>query len=343
MKVALATVLVLSTLPLAAQQTGVAHPPEMVDDLPAPQQVAAPPADERPAFSKPSAAIPQTAVTVREAPAYQSPSATLQQKDLAAFNPDANIVTEVENNPHELPMGTLIRTRLKGSIETATTGRNTPFRVDITDPIEHNGRVVIPAGSVLHGRITQIRGGRRIGGAAAIHLEPERITLPDGTEYPIHAAVVDTDQYGSLRINSEGTLVRRDHAKETLAAMSLATGGAAAAGGVMGGPAGALVGAGVGAGVSTVWWLKQDHQTHLPEGSLLIWSLTDAMPIESLVREPEYAGTGMTRPAADGARYDGAQNDDSREMDPSGLHRRAVAPPAPAPQTTAPQSFVPTN
>ena len=57
---------------------------------------------------------------------------------------------------------------------------------------------------------------------------------------PIHASVVDTDQFNSTRIDDEGNIIRKDHAKQTLTAMSLTTGSAAAAGGVIGGPAGAL-------------------------------------------------------------------------------------------------------
>ena len=324
MKLAAVAVIVASALPLAAQQTGVAHPPEVVvDDSPvAPAQTGSTP--------KPSAAIPMTAPTDNgTVTTYQSPAVTLKTHDLAALNqantssdPDANIVTEVPSSPHELSTGTLIRMRLQSSIETASTAQNTAFSGEISDDIEHYGRVVIPAGAVLHGRITEIRGGRRIAGAAAIHLEPHDITLPDGTEYLIRAAVVDTDQYGSLKINSEGTLVRKDHAKETLAAMSLATGGAAAAGAVIGGGVGALVGAGLGAGVSTIWWLKQDLQTHLPKGSLLIWSLTEPMEIESLVREPDYAGN---------------RGESAVEPAKPTLKPRAVEP------SPIPQSFVPTN
>jgi hypothetical protein len=139
--------------------------------------------------------------------------------------------------------------------------------------MERAGQVIIPTGSVVHGRVTVVRGGRRISGAAAIHLLPESVTLPDGTQYTIHAQVIDTDQSNATRVDEEGTILRRDHPASTLAAMSLTTGGAAAAGAVVGGGVGALVGAGIGAGVSTVWWLKQDRQETIPQDTSVVFSL----------------------------------------------------------------------
>ncbi len=341
MKFAALAVLAASTVPALAQQTGVSHPPDVVveDSAAAPVTIVVEP---KPSAAKPMGAEEKAAAPQQTTPAapvtrpvpsrpayesdaavYRSPAETLKAHDIAAFDPDANIVTEVPTNAHELPTGTLVRMRLKQQIETASTAENTKFSGEITDDIKHNGRVIIPAGSVLHGRITAIRGGRRISGAAMIHMEPREITLPDGTQYPVRASVVDTDQYGDLKINSEGTLVRKDHGKETLAAMSLATGGAAAAGAVVGGGVGALVGAGLGAGVSTVWWLKQDRQTHLPKDSLLIWSLTEPMEIRPLVREPDFADA----------------SEPSRSAKPALVPRARTA----EPSGSVPQAYVPTN
>ena len=108
------------------------------------------------------------------------------------------------------------------------------------------------------------------------------------------------------RVDEEGNILRKDHVGATLAAMSLTTGGAAAAGAVLGGGVGAVVGAGVGAGVSTAWWLKQDRQTHLPKESLIVLELSEPLMIRSLVREPEFSAMppqreSMQAPVAVGA------------------------------------------
>jgi hypothetical protein len=197
-------------------------------------------------------------------------------------NEDAGIVTYVPSRPNEVPAGTLLATRIKETISTVSTPVGTRFTAEVTAPMERDGRVIIPAGSVLHGRVTVVRGGRRISGAAAIHLLPENVTLPDGTQYVLHAQVIDTSEHNVTRIDDEGTILRRDHVKGTLAAMSLTTGGAAATGAVLGGVPGAFIGAGIGAGVSTVWWLKQDRQAVVPQDTAIIFSLSTPMSVTPL-------------------------------------------------------------
>ena len=204
------------------------------------------------------------------------------QDTLNTSDEDAGIVTYVPSRPNEVPAGTLLATRIRETISTVNTPLGTRFTAEVIAPMERDGRVIIPAGSTLEGHVSVVRGGRRVSGAAAIHLLPESVTLPDGTHYLVHAQVVDTSQHNVTRIDNEGTILRRDHIKGTIAAMSLTTGGAAATGAVFGGVPGFFIGAGIGAGVSTVWWLKQDRQEVVPENTGVIFSLNTPMTITPL-------------------------------------------------------------
>jgi hypothetical protein len=298
--------------PAMAQQTGVSHPPDaIVENNPAVEAPQAP-------LAKPSSAIPYDMPQAGpQAAAPERSAVVLHSRSENSADADAGIVTDVPRRPNELPTGTPLRMRLREEIATDTTPTNTPFAADLSENVVSAGRVVLPAGSTVEGTITHVRGGKRFHGAALIHLQPQVIVLPDGTRMPLRAAVIDTDQYAHTRVDDEGNILRKDHVGSTLAAMSLTTGGAAAAGAVLGGGVGALVGAGVGAGVSTAWWLKQDRQTHLPKESLIVLELTEPLEIRSLVREPEFSAMPPSResmqPVASGAAY------------------------------VAPQSFVPTN
>lgn len=308
----LALAALLVATPLLAQNTGVSHPPDvLVDDQPLTQSAA-----------KPSAAVPMNSPSDETYQPYR-PAVALHTRVAvpSSSDPDAGIVTELPRNPNELPVGTTLRMRLRTAIATDGTQPNTPFLADLTDNIESDGRVVLPAGATIEGLITQVRGGRRIRGTALIHLEAQAVVLPDGTRMPLHAAVIDTDQYANTRVDEEGNIRRKDHVGATLAAMSLTTGGAAAAGAVLGGGVGALVGAGVGAGVSTAWWLKQDRQAHLPGNALVVLGLTEALPIRGLVREPQFSAIPSQPIVTTSTQV-------SR---------------GPEPAYTAPQSFVPTN
>jgi hypothetical protein len=200
---------------------------------------------------------------------------------------DAGIVTRVPWPVGTVPDGALLKVRLQETISTETTKPGTWFSAELAEPVMGNGRLYLPAGSVLKGRVTWANGGSRISGGAAIHLETRTITLPDGTEYPVHARVIDTNSWQNTKVDSEGTITRREHTKETLATVGLATGGGAAAGAMIGGVPGALIGAGIGAGVSTVVWLKQDRQAVLPKDLGVVFSLTTPMRIA-----PEKIGPG---------------------------------------------------
>jgi len=192
---------------------------------------------------------------------------------------NAGIVTHVPSRPGEVPDGTLVKVKLHEELSSLTTKAGTSFTAEVSEPVERDGQVVVPAGSMLEGRVTWVRGGKRIGNSAAIHLEARTITLPDGSQYTLHARVIDTDRWDDTKVDNEGTILRKDHSKATATTISAATGGGLVAGAVLGGLPGAVVGAGVGAGVSTVVWARQDRQADLPKDLCIIFSLTEPMRI----------------------------------------------------------------
>ena len=335
MKLPIATAaLVFITLPVLAQdaRTGVSTPPSAEITTTSEDSAAVPALKPRVPEAKPSAAVPMSAAPTTATPTaqdhvvygayvpYHAPGTPAPAPvSKAAFDPDANIVTEtttdapvvdtpamdagivtsVPEREGEIREGTLLKARISKGLSTTSTLEGSQFTASLTEPVIKDGRVILPIGSVVEGDVTEVHSGRRISGRAALHLEPRDVKLPDGTHYVIHAQLIDTDQYNHSNVNSEGTLVRRDHPKETLAAMSVSTGGAAAAGAMMGGGVGALVGAGIGAGASTVLWLKQDRQEALPKDSLLVFSLTTPMMLKPLSNPTV---SSVTAPAA--APYD---------------------------------------
>jgi hypothetical protein len=139
--------------------------------------------------------------------------------------------------------------------------------------------VLLPAGSQIRGRISYIHGGHRISGPASIRLQPDFITLPDGTSRRLNADVFRIEDLSNAHVNSEGTIVGGGHPKAALTAVAAATGGAAVTGAVLGGGVGAVVGAGIGAGAGTIWWLKREVQQELPIGLGLVFSLNEPLSV----------------------------------------------------------------
>jgi hypothetical protein len=277
--------LVLAAVPTLAQKsmTGVSNPePATIsttgDNAATPQLTPR----VKPSAGTPAAAPASTgAVVYGPYVPYGGAATGSSTKLVSTDDQDAMIVTSVPEREGELREGTLLKTQIMQNLSTKTTLEGTRFTAQLTEAIERNGRVIIPVGSMLEGRVTEVHGGRRISGAAALHLETQDITLPDGTHYVVHAQLIDTGK-SEFKVTGEGTLKRKDHAKETLAVMSLTTGSGATAGALIGGGFGALVGAGIGAGVSTVIWLKEDRQATLPKDVALVFSLTTPMVLTPL-------------------------------------------------------------
>lgn len=276
--------LLLAATALSAQTSGTSHP-EALDDtitVAAPQPV------------KPSPAVPMApaapmlhehdaSATVQPAP-VETAAIRHESHLIDPDDDNSGIVTEVYTPSNTVPEGTLIRVKLSHEISTKTTERNDQFQAFLSAPIEHHGRIVIPAGSVLTGRVTELHTGHHLGKGAAIHLEPESITLPDGSVYKLNAQVVDLTSDQRARVSSEGTIISNDRTPGTVAALGVTTTTGLITGAALGGGVGAVVGAGIGAGVSTAIWVNQSTTQTLPEGTEIILSLSSPMMLENVTR-----------------------------------------------------------
>jgi hypothetical protein len=276
--------LVLAAAPMFAQTSGVSRPDSTVitsdDAVPTPK-----PLTPRPSAAVPMTTAPATTEVYGAYVPYTGPKvagAPVATHAMPVEDPrDAMIVVDVPERAGELREGTLLKTKMIDTLSTSTTIEGSRFTAAVTEPIERNGRVIIPVGSILEGRVTEVHGGKRISGGALLHLETSDVTLPDGTHYIVHAQVVGTGK-SEFKVTDEGTLKKKDHAKETLVVLGGVTGAGAVTGAVLGGGVGAIVGASIGAGVSTVIWLKQDRQATLPKDVTLVFSLTTPMILTPL-------------------------------------------------------------
>jgi hypothetical protein len=284
--------LVLAAAPAFSQSamTGVSNPDPVA--ITSSDDAAAQAGSQTPT-AKPSADVPATvpaSPAVEYGPYVPYKGATVAGASMmtaqpAADDPDAMIVTSVPEREGTLREGTLLKVKIGETLATDKTIAGSGFSATVSEAIERNGRVIIPVGSTLEGRVTEVRGGRRISGVALLHLETRNVTLPDGTHYIVHAQLIDTGK-SEFNVDREGTLKRKDHTKATLAIMGGVTGASAATGALIGGGFGAVVGAGIGAGVSTFIWLKQDRQATLPKDELLVFSLTTPMILTPLSGSP---------------------------------------------------------
>jgi len=131
-----------------------------------------------------------------------------------------------------LPEGTQLAVRLDHAVSTATHRAGDRFTATLAEPVVQDGRVVIPKGARLTGRLRQAAPSGRLKGQAVLTLAPERL------EWANHSAAIDTRAW---------TRASARHRRRNLTWMGGGSGAGALIGALAGGGAGAAIGAGAGA------------------------------------------------------------------------------------------------
>lgn len=228
-------------------------------------------------------ATPSQPAAVRSYAAPSAPAPIERAAIASARDPedthDGDIVLDVASRPHELHRGTVLHARLREALNTQSTPEGAVFTAELLADAGHHGEIMLPAGSLIRGHVTSVHGGKRISGGASMHLQPETISLPDGTLYRLNAQVTDLNSTQDLRVNDEGTIVLRSNPKAAAAVVGGVTATAAVTGAVVGGGVGAAVGAIAGAGVATAVYLKREVQESLPAGTDLMFALDESLMV----------------------------------------------------------------
>lgn len=90
-----------------------------------------------------------------------------------------------------LPPGTVFAVELRTPIHTATTVVGDRFAARLTQDVAAGGRIVIPAGALVEGRVRHVGTASEDGRIAYIQLNPRKVRLTDGRLLRITAAVLD--------------------------------------------------------------------------------------------------------------------------------------------------------
>ena len=171
-----------------------------------------------------------------------------------------------------VPAGTALFVRLDTTLATFSNKAGDPFRGSITQPVVVNGQTLLPAGTIVEGRVTKVTEPRRISGKPTIGILPEAVILPNGERYYLDATLTDTNIHGT-DVNSEGQFKGSTHDRRDTLEQGGGTAGGMLIGGLAGGPVGVLVGGAIGAGATTGHWLAKHRSATLPAGTQLTLEL----------------------------------------------------------------------
>jgi hypothetical protein len=152
----------------------------------------------------------------------------------------------------EIPVGTEIDVRLQNALNSGTNQVEDRFEATTLVDVGVNSRVVIPAGSVMRGVITQVEAATRTNRTARMTVSFDQVTV-NGQAYAIRGTV-------SQAIEGEG--IRGETAR-----IGTGAGVGAIIGGILGGFKGAMAGILIGGGGTIA--ATEGKEVQLPQGSVL--------------------------------------------------------------------------
>ena len=178
-----------------------------------------------------------------------------------------------------LAAGTELRVTLTTALSSKTNETGDPFTAKVEDPIFEKGQEIIPAGSIVEGRVSLVKEPGRAKGVAEMKLTPEKIAVGDNVEYDISAGLQEASGAPTVKtVDEEGTLKGQGKSKKRTAEEA-GIGGAAGAGigGIADGGSGALIGlvAGGAAGLAHSVF-KKHGQIVVPQGTELTFIINRA-------------------------------------------------------------------
>jgi len=206
---------------------------------PAPAPVRSPARPRTPQRAIAAAAQPQPAP--RELPAPPPAPAPVPVAVAEAPAPPPFVVPTPPPPPEtrtvQIPAGTVLRTQMLDTVDSAVNKVGETFRASLAAPIVVRNEVIVPAGADLYLRLVDASSAGRIAGRSGLTLQLASLEF-QGQSYDLYGS--DYKQTGA----SEG--------KRTAATVGGAAAVGAIIGGIIGGGKGAAIGAGTGAGAGTV-------------------------------------------------------------------------------------------
>ena len=182
----------------------------------------------------------------------------------ATTPPPAPARTPTTASGTEVPAGTELDVRLQNSLNSGTAQVEDRFEATTLVDLTVNGRVLIPAGSVMRGVVTAVEPGTRTNRTARMTVSFDQVTV-NGRSYPMRGTVTQA-------IEGEGI-----RGEATRAGAGAAVGGIIGA--VLGGVKGAVLGVLIGGGGTIA--ATEGKEVELPQGTVLRVRVDAPLQIQS--------------------------------------------------------------
>ena len=179
----------------------------------------------------------------------------------------------------EIAVDTVINLRMNENLSSRTARVGDRFTATVTVPVYVAGRVAVPAGAVVAGRVTQVTPAKRMNKSGILAVDFDEITLPNGLSTQIIGVLTSDDPETQKQLDEENR-VSGGKAKDSAVFIGGSGVLGAILGGVAGGGKGAAVGGAVGAGVgaASVFFSKGEEAT-VAAGTSFGLRLKQSLPV----------------------------------------------------------------
>jgi hypothetical protein len=151
-----------------------------------------------------------------------------------------------------IPSGQELDVRLQSTLSSENATVEQRFQATTAADLTQDGRVLIPAGSVVHGVVSYVKPAGRLERAGSLTLSFDRATIR-GRDYPIRGMATQVFESGGIR--------------EEVGTAGAGAGLGGIVGGILGGVKGAVLGAIIGAGGAIA--ATDGKDVELPAGSII--------------------------------------------------------------------------
>jgi type IV secretion system protein VirB10 len=197
-------------------------------------------------------------------------------------------VAAVDPHAVTIPAGAKIPLSLKQAISTKNAREGDAVYAETAFPFVVDGRVIVPAGSYIQGKITHVERAGRMKGRAELLIHFTSMIYPSGYTVMLPASVENTpgadnksvkDSEGTIQQDSDTGKKIEDAAKGGVYGTM---GGATAGGLATGGLNGARVGAGLGAAAGIGWaLLKRGNDVKLDVGTSIEMEIQRSITVDA--------------------------------------------------------------
>lgn len=148
-----------------------------------------------------------------------------------------------------IQVGDVLALRMNTALSSKTSRAGDRFTATVFEPLrDRDGRVIVPQGSTVEGRVTNVEPAKRLSRSGTISVEFDRLVLPDKRSVPIFGQLTSLNPDERKKIDEEGEIEGESTTKRSV----IFIGGGAGVGAIIGAVAGSAgVGTGIGAGLGT--------------------------------------------------------------------------------------------